>query len=98
MAHYRTAGFVVQVLRRYASKGIISAAQSKAILRVLSDMPLERYSHEPLLARIWELRGNLTAYDAAYVALAEGLGAPLLTRDAKIAVAPRHHAKVLLIK
>jgi predicted nucleic acid-binding protein len=54
----------------------------------LADLPLDRYSHEFLLLRIWELRHNLTAYDAAYVALAEALDAPLLTCDRALAAVP----------
>jgi len=55
-----------------------------------------RYSHEFLLPRVWELRHNLTAYDAIYVALAEALDAPLLTRDARMAEAVGHRATVQL--
>lgn len=46
---------------------------------------MTRYPHAPLLGRIWALRENVTAYDAAYVALAEALGVPLVTRDARLA-------------
>ena len=49
------------------------------------------------LPRVWELRHNLTAYDAVYVALAEALDAPLLTRDQRLAAAPGHHAVVELV-
>ncbi|HEY0510908.1 MAG TPA: type II toxin-antitoxin system VapC family toxin [Thermoanaerobaculia bacterium] len=61
------------------------------------DRPLERYPHEILVRRIWSLRENLTAYDAAYVALAEILGATLLTCDSRILRAPGHsvHVEVL---
>jgi len=54
----------------------------------VADLPLVRYSHEPLLLRIWELRENLTAYDAAYVALAEAVRATLVTCDARLGRAP----------
>jgi predicted nucleic acid-binding protein len=50
-----------------------------------------------LLPRIWELRRNITAYDAAYVALAEALAAPLLTRDAALASAAGHRAQIDLV-
>ena len=56
-----------------------------------------RYPHVPLLYRAWELRGHLTAYDAMYIALAEALGAILLTRDGKLAAAPGHRARVQLV-
>lgn len=60
----------------------------------LADFPLTRYPHDLFLLRIWELRHNVTAYDAAYIALAEALDAPLLTRDAKLASAAGHHANI----
>ena len=59
--------------------------------------PLRRYPHDILLPRIWDLRYNLMAYDAAYVALAEALDAPLFTRDRRLAAATAHHAWVELV-
>jgi predicted nucleic acid-binding protein len=59
-----------------------------AALRHLADFPVRRLSLGPLLARIWDLRQNLTAYGAAYVALAERLEAPVITCDARLATAP----------
>ncbi len=53
-------------------------------LRTLQALPLTRHAHAALLPRIWALRGHVTAYDAAYVALAEALGATLLTRDHRL--------------
>ena len=88
---------VAQVLRRYASRGDISAARGAEALADLAAFPLNRYPHDVLLTRIWELRGNLTAYDAAYVALAEVLGAPVVTRDEGLAAAPGHRAVIELI-
>lgn len=76
---------VAQVLRRYALRGELSPARGAAAIATLAVFPLHRYPHEPLLPRIWELRENLTAYDAAYVALAEALDAPLLTGDDRLA-------------
>jgi predicted nucleic acid-binding protein len=58
------------------------------------DLPPARYPHDCLLWRVWKLRHNLTAYDAVYVALAEALGASLVTRDASIAAARGHRAHV----
>ena len=88
---------VAQVLRRFVARGELPARRGREALELLAVFPLARYPHEPLLARIWALRGNLTAYDAAYVALAEGLGATLLTRDRRLAAAPGHSARVELI-
>ena len=79
---------VAQVLRRYVTRGELYEERARQALDVLAVFPLTRYPHEPLLERIWALRENLTAYDAAYVALAEGLRAPLLTRDRRLAAAP----------
>ena len=61
------------------------------------DLALVRYPHEELADRIWDLRHNLTAYDAAFVALAEALDAPLLTCDGKLAAAPGHGADRALL-
>lgn len=85
---------VTQVLRRFLSRG--EATQERAVdaLDKLADLPAARYPHWPLLGRIWELRNSLTAYDAAYVALAEILNAPLLTLDRRISMASGHHAQV----
>lgn len=76
---------VSQVVRRYWHAGDITAARGEEALRDLADLPIERHAHEPLLARIWQLRNNATAYDAAYIALAEGLDAVLVTLDKGLA-------------
>jgi len=60
----------------------------------LIDFPIARYPHTSFLSRIWELRHNVTAYDAAYLALAEALAAPLVTRDAKLASVSGHQAQI----
>lgn len=85
---------VTQVLRRYVRDKAITARRGQEALEDLADMPLSRYPHDLLIPRIWELRATLTAYDAAYVALAELLDARLLTCDGKIASASGHHAIV----
>ena len=89
---------VAQVLRRYVARGDMPEPRARTSLDLLVAFPMERYSHEPLVRRIWALRENMTAYDAAYVALAEGLRAPLLTCDAKLAAAPGIRATVELIQ
>jgi predicted nucleic acid-binding protein len=88
---------VAQVIRRYAANGEIDDARGRLALADLADLPLRRYPHDFLLPRIWDLRNNLTAYDAAYVALAEALDAPLLTRDRRLASAAGHHAQIELV-
>jgi len=88
---------VAQVVRRYAANGEIDRERGRAALADLADFPLRRYPHAFLLPRVWDLRNNLTAYDAVYVALAEALGAPLLTRDQRVAAAAGHHAAVELV-
>ncbi len=88
---------VAQVVRRYVANGDIDASRGREALDDLADLRLRRYPHDLLLPRLWELRHNLTAYDAAYVALAEALDAPLLTRDRRLAAAPGVRAKVELI-
>jgi predicted nucleic acid-binding protein len=85
---------VAQVLRRFVAEGEVPEARARQALAALADFPLERYSHTILLPRIWALRQNLSAYDAAYVALAEVLGATLLTRDTRISRAPGLAARI----
>jgi predicted nucleic acid-binding protein len=87
---------VAQVIRRYAANGELDEGRGRAALADLSDLPVRRYPHDFLLPRIWELRNNFTAYDAAYVALAEALDAPLLTRDRRLAGAAGHRARIEL--
>jgi predicted nucleic acid-binding protein len=88
---------VAQVVRRYAAAGEIDDERGRAALADLADLPLRRYPHDFLLARVWDLRNNFSAYDAVYVALAEALDAPLLTRDRRLAAAASHFARVELV-
>ena len=85
---------VAQVLRRYAAAGQVDPERCREALTDLTSFPISRYPHDFLLQRVWALRNNLTAYDATYIALAEALDAPLLTRDRRLATAPGHHARV----
>jgi predicted nucleic acid-binding protein len=88
---------VAQVLRRYARTGELDAARGLQALEDLADLPLTRYPHDLFLPRIWELRHNVTAYDAVYLALAEALRAPLLTRDRGLASVRGHQARIELV-
>lgn len=88
---------IAQILRRYALAHAFGAGRGEEALEDLADFPISRYPHQPFLFRMWELRHNLTAYDAAYIALAETLAAPLVTRDAKLASAAGHKARIELM-
>lgn len=87
---------MLHVLRRYVHHGTLSRNRGDEVLEDLSDIDVSLYPHAPLAGRIWELRENLTAYDAAYVALAEALEAPLITTDGCLARASGHRATVEL--
>ena len=76
---------VAEVVRRYVLAGTMPEARGELSLRTHFALPIERYPHDPLWRRAWDLRANVTAYDAMYVALAEALGAPLVTADGKLA-------------
>jgi predicted nucleic acid-binding protein len=88
---------VAQVVRRYAAGAEIDGKQGRAALADLADFPLCRYPHDFLLPRVWDLRKHFTAYDAVYVALAEALDAPLLTRDRRLARAAGKFTQVELV-
>jgi predicted nucleic acid-binding protein len=79
---------VMQALRRLESVGSIPESRRDQLITVLQGLRIRRFPHEPLLDTIWQLRKNLTAYDATYVALARTLSAPLVTRDLRLARAP----------
>jgi predicted nucleic acid-binding protein len=87
---------VTQVVRRYAIAGEVGAERGRAALTDLVEFPIRRYPHDFLLPRVWELRNNLSAYDAIYVALAEALDAPLLTCDRRLATAARRYVRIEL--
>ncbi len=85
---------VTSALRRLVAGRRIDSRRSEEFLDGRALLPAERYSHIPLLGRIWELRHNFTAYDAAYIALAEATGAALYICDEKLAKG--HKVRVVL--
>ena len=88
---------VTSVLRRHLSTGRVDARRAQLALDDLVDLAIDRAPHLPLLTRCWELRENLTVYDAAYVALAEALGTTLLTADSHLASAPGPRCRIEML-
>jgi predicted nucleic acid-binding protein len=92
---------VLSALRRLVAAGETCALRAGEAVTDLLDLPIERYPHDVLVPRAWELRDNFSAYDATYLALAETLadgGAPLLTSDARLARAARAHTDVQVLR
>lgn len=87
---------VARVVRRYAARRDIGVELGRAALDDLADFPMRRYPHLSMLPRVWELRHNLSAYDAVYVALAEAVDAPLVTLDGRLARSSGHRARIEL--
>ncbi len=87
---------VLHTLRGQALRGALSPRRGTEALEDLTNILFVRYPHTSLVERVWELRHNLTAYGATYVALAEALDAPLVTMDARLAQASGHNAAVEL--
>lgn len=84
----------LHVMRRLVARGQLVPARADLVRADFSGLRITRYPHTLLLDRMWELRDNLTTYDASFVALAEALDAPLLTTDARLAAAPGHAATI----
>lgn len=84
------------ILRRSVLVGAVSAEQAALAHADLLDLRVELFPYAPFSARIWDLRDNVTCYDAWYVALAEALGAPLATLDVRLAKAPGPRCRFLL--
>jgi predicted nucleic acid-binding protein len=87
---------VTQVLRRLSWQGLISGQRADTAVQDLQDLRVVRYPHFLFLPRVWQLRHNLSAYDATYIALAEQLAASLVTRDGRLATASGHLAVIEL--
>ncbi|MGY1780286.1 type II toxin-antitoxin system VapC family toxin [Geodermatophilus sp. SYSU D01036] len=88
---------VASALRRAATAGSVTAGQGWAALDTWRRLGAARHPVTGLLDRVWQLRGNLTAYDATYVALAEALGCPLVTADGRLARAPGLRCTVTVV-
>jgi predicted nucleic acid-binding protein len=88
---------VASVLRGQMHAGSLDARRGDLALTDLDALPVQRAPHRPLLRRCWQLRDNLTIYDAAYVALAEALEVDLLTADRRLAKAPGPRCRIELL-
>jgi predicted nucleic acid-binding protein len=88
---------VGHLLRRHVLTGVASLARARLALETFMALPIERYAHATLLPRAFGLRDNATFYDALYLALAEALNAPLLTRDKRLARIPGIAAQVRVV-
>lgn len=78
---------ILSALRRWLRRGALSVGQADRAIDELGQLALARHRHAPLRERVWALRDRCSSYDACYVALAETLGARLLTADARLAAA-----------
>lgn len=79
---------VLHALRHMTARGVLSLDRAQDVRADFADLVVMRYPHAPLADRVWELRHNVTAYDGLFVALAEALGVPLISCDARLASAP----------
>ena len=89
---------LTQGLRRLVRSSEVSASRAEEAIEDLSDLNLHRHGHLTLLTRAWQLRENVTAYDAMYIALAEALDATMITCDSPLAKAPGHRARIEVIE
>ena len=85
---------ILQVMRRLVAQREVSEDRAMLAIGMLDRLTLRRWSHGPLCRRVWVLRKNLTAYDAAYVALAERFDCPLITRDGRLVRSAGHRARI----
>ncbi|MDP9192961.1 MAG: type II toxin-antitoxin system VapC family toxin [Acidobacteriota bacterium] len=85
---------VLHALRRRWLAGVLLDKNASDVIALFRHTPIARHSVQPFIDRIWSLRRNITAYDAGYVALAESLNVPLLTRDWRLAHSAGHTARI----
>ena len=88
---------VTQVLRRFTLKRELHGARAEIALDDFLGLHIQRYAHDLFLPRVWQLRSNITAYDAVYVALSEALQATLMTHDKRLAQAARRYVEVEVV-
>lgn len=88
---------MAQTLRRLVATGRLSTPTRQQLLTTWPDLALVRHPVHPLLPRMWTLRESISAYDATYLALAEALGCPVLTADARLARAPGSSCSVTVV-
>lgn len=88
---------IVAGLRRALLRGLVTSERAELALQHYLLMPLTRHDHTALLRRVLQLRSNFSAYDGCYVALAEGVGADLLTADEPLARAVRTHTRITVL-
>jgi len=88
---------ILHALRQLVAGKRLSPGRADEAREDLDDLAIVRYPHTPLADRIWQLRGALTAYDAAFVSLAERLGSPLITCDGRLARSSGHSAAIELL-
>lgn len=88
---------VASAVRRLAMSSVVDAETVRQCLDTWTRLACVRHGHPPLLPRVWELRASHSAYDAAYIALPESLGCPLVTADQRLAASPMHRSTVTIV-
>jgi predicted nucleic acid-binding protein len=88
---------MTQGLRRLVRAGGVTPGRAAQALEDLAGLDLHRHAHVDLLGRAWALRNNITAYDAMYVALAEAIGAAVVTCDGRLGTAPGRRARIEVV-
>ena len=84
----------LSVLRNLVARELLTEARADVARRRFNQLPLHRYPHQPLADRVWAMRSTITAYDGQYIALAEVIGLPLVTSDARLARSGGHSASI----